>query len=96
MSTGTSSLRMTLSGTAVVCCVHDREKRQITTEAQVADLAADVGATYDPKRDKMFLCSCCQNLFVDLGDEPLYCHACRQPNVHPLGGPLPEPTGRLE
>jgi hypothetical protein len=90
-----SSIRPTLSGVAVVCCPHDREKRQITTEAQVADLAKEVGKVYDPAQHKLFNCSCCQNLFVDPGDEPLRCHACRQPNVHPLGGPLPEPTGRI-
>lgn len=90
-----NTLRPTLGGVAIVCCPHDREKRQITTESQVAELGLAVGQTFDPKQHRVFSCACCSNLFVDPGDVPLYCHACRGSAVHPLGGPLAEPTGRL-
>lgn len=86
-------LKATLSGVAVVCCIHDREKRQVTTEAHVAELGKLVGAVYDPVQHKLAHCPCCDNLFVQYDDEPKFCHVCRQSLVHPLGGPLPEPTG---
>lgn len=73
--------RLALGGTAVVCCVHNREKRQITSLA------------FDPARTKLHLCSCCENLFLERTDTPMFCEGCRGPNIHPLGGPLPEPGG---
>lgn len=90
-----SSIGIAIGGTAVVCCVHDREKRKIVTEAQVKSLGASVGQVLDPKQHKLFLCVCCENLFVDTGDKPKFCHQCRQSLVHKLGGPLPEPRGRI-
>ena len=92
MSTA-GQLRATVSGIAIVCCVHDREKRQIKTEAQVSELGKLVGRIYDPVQNKLFVCACCENLFVAHDDQPKFCHQCNQPLVHPLGGPLPEPTG---
>lgn len=89
----TRALRSVLSGTAVVCCVHDRQKRQVVTSRQVFDLGLQVGQLYDPRQHKLHLCSCCENLFVDLGDEPRFCSTCVRPHVHPLGSPLPEPKG---
>ena len=82
-----------LGGTAVVCCVHDREKRRVVTEAQVAALGLEVGQVYDRRQHKLHSCACCGNLFVDPTDTPRFCSACQGPLVHPLGGPLPEPTG---
>lgn len=82
------------SGTAVVCCVHDRVKREITTEAQVAELGREVGQVYDPKQHKLWLCACCQNLFVDPSDTPRFCRRCYRTPTHQLGGPLPTPNER--
>lgn len=82
-----------MGGTAVVCCVHDREKRQVVTERQVAELGLEVGMLYDPKQHKLHMCACCSNLFVDPSDEPRYCSSCQAPLVHALGGPLAEPLG---
>ncbi len=82
-----------MGGTAVVCCVHDREKRRVTTERQVAELGLEVGMLYDPIQHKLHLCGCCSNLFVDPADTPRLCSACQGPLVHPLGGPLADPVG---
>jgi hypothetical protein len=82
-------------GTAVVCCVHDREKRQVTTEAQVAALGLSVGIVYSPRQHKLKKCACCDNLFFDPTDIPRYCSVCLRDPVHALGGPLAEPTGVL-
>ena len=94
---GGTAPRIVLSGTAQVCCVHDREKRRVVTEAQVAAFAPHaIGRDYDPRQDKLHLCSCCENLFVDPSDEPRFCSVCVRPLVHPLGGPLPEPQGVVD
>ena len=93
MSSATAGLRVELGGTAVVCCVHDREKRKVVTEAAVAALGLEAGIVYDPTRHKLHRCACCDNLFVDPSDTPRFCHACQGPLVHALGGPLPEPVG---
>lgn len=88
--------RIELSGASVVCCVHDREKRKVTTERQVAELGLAVGVVYDSRIHRLHDCPCCGNKFFDVSDEPLYCHVCRRGQlVHPLGGPLPEPEGAL-
>ena len=90
----TRTVRPTISGTAVVCCVHDREKRQVRMEAQVAELGRLIGQAYNPRQHKLHLCACCENLFVDPSDEPRFCSSCRPSRlVHPLGGHLPEPKG---
>jgi hypothetical protein len=90
---GRAAIKISLSGVAVVCCVHDREKRQIRTERQVAQLGRELGHVYDPKQHKIHDCACCENLFVDPTDEPKFCHTCRQTPKHALGGPLSEPIG---
>ncbi len=89
------AIRLDLGGTARVYCVHDRQKRQVTTDRQVADLAAEVGQRYDPSRHKLFECACCQNLFVDETDIPRLCSVCMGSNVHRQEGQLPDPTGAL-
>jgi uncharacterized paraquat-inducible protein A len=81
-------------GAAVVVCIHDREKRVVTTEKHVAELAPQVGQTYDPKQHRLWLCACCENLFVDASDEPRYCRRCQIPSSHPQAGPLRAPTER--
>lgn len=93
MSGAAATLRVALGGTAVVCCVHDREKRKVVTEAQVAALGLQVGQVYDQRQHKLHRCACCENLFVDPTDTPRFCSACQGPLQHMLGGPLPEPTG---
>lgn len=82
-------------GAAVVCCVHDREKRQVTTETQVAELGRHVGQVYDPKQHRLHMCACCQNLFVDPTDIPRYCRRCQTAPTHAVNGRLPEPLGEL-
>ena len=96
MSSSTQGFRVSLGGKAVVCCVHDREKKQVTTEAQVIMLGLEYGVIFDPKIHRIHRCSCCQNLFVDVSDEPMHCTSCRRENVHVLGGPLNEPIGVVD
>ena len=92
MAAGT--VRIELSGRATVHCVHDRRKREVVTERQVAELGAAVGIHYDSRLHRLFTCACCENLFFDVSDEPRYCHACRPTaQVHMLGGPLATATG---
>lgn len=69
--------KMALAGSAVVVCVHDRTKREVTTETQVAELGLTVGQVYDPRQHKLHTCGCCENLFVDFSDETRYCRRCR-------------------
>ena len=88
-------IKATLGGVAVVCCLHDREKRQIRSEAAVAELGRSLGQTYDPTQHRLFECACCENLFVGEDDEPKFCYACRGRKVYPPAGPLPQATGRL-
>lgn len=88
MAKNAQRLIPTLGGVAVVCCVHDREKRQVVTERMVAELGRQVGQIYDSRKHRLITCACCENLFVTEGDEPSYCYDCRGPIVHPLGGPL--------
>jgi hypothetical protein len=89
-----STMRLGLAGAAVVVCPHDRVKREVTTEAQVAELGRQVGQAYDPKQHKLWKCACCENLFVDPSDTPRFCRKCYRTPVHPLAGPLPTPNER--
>ncbi len=88
-------LSVSLGGSAIVCCVHDRQKRVVTTEKQVAELGLAAGRLYDPAQHKIHRCACCDNLFVDPTDIPRFCTPCQQPLVHALGGPLPDPIGAV-
>jgi hypothetical protein len=90
---GTTGLRVVLGGAAAVHCVHDRRKRTVVTEAQVAELGLEAGQVYDPAQHKLHRCACCENLFVDPTDTPRFCSTCQGPLVHQLGGPLPDPVG---
>lgn len=92
MSSGLGQ-RVVLGGSAAVHCVHDRRKRSVTTEAQVAELGLEVGQIYDPAQHKLHRCACCDNLFVDPTDVPRFCSTCQGPLQHALGGPLPDPVG---
>lgn len=95
MGTTVTGFNLQAGGVAVVCCVHDREKRQVTTDTQVAELGRTVGQTYDPRQHKLHHCACCQNLFVDPTDTPRYCHQCQGPLRHRPAGALPDPTGEV-
>ena len=85
--------RLVLGGTAAVYCVHDRVKRQVITEEQVRLLGFELGIEFKPGIHRLHQCSCCENLFVEDGTEARHCQECRLPNIHALGGPLPEPKG---
>ena len=76
-----TELGISLGGIARVYCVHDREKRLQTEVA------------FDFSKTKVHLCSCCENLFLERSDLPMFCPTCRGTPQHPLGGPLPEPAG---
>jgi hypothetical protein len=89
----TSALQMVFGGTAVVCCPHDVEKRAITTESALYQIGREQNILYDPKQHKIHRCSCCENLFADVSDVPIYCNTCRKPPKFMLGGSLPEPEG---
>lgn len=95
MGTGVmTSINVVASGKAIVCCIHDRVKREVTTEAQVMTIGLEVGIRYDPVQHRLWRCSCCENLFVDASDEPRHCRICQIPPVHQQAGPLPKPNGR--
>lgn len=85
-------IKATLGGVAVVCCVHDREKRQVTTQDHVERLGYELGRVYDPKVHYTILCACCENLFVSTSDAPRFCHVCNGSPVHQVMAPLPEPN----
>ena len=72
-----------VGGRAVVVCVHDRVKRQVT------DLAIDA------RRERPHLCACCENLFTRPDDIPHYCPQCGGHPVHPLAAPLKAPIGEV-
>lgn len=73
--------QVTVGGVAHVYCVHNRAKRAVT----------DI--EFRASQTKPHLCSCCENLFLERTDTPMFCPTCRGANVHPLGGPLPAPKG---
>lgn len=81
MSGSLHAARPTLELVAVVCCIHNREKRKVT------DLIFDA-ATHKPH-----LCACCENLFLRTDDVPHYCEACGGKPVYQPGGPLRPPIG---
>lgn len=91
-----TQFKVVASGVAKVYCLHDREKRQITTEADVAELGRAVGQVYDPAQHKLHNCACCQNLFVDVSDTPRLCSVCLGSTVHTAAAPIPSPTGVVE
>lgn len=74
---------LSVSGVALVCCVHDRVKREVT------DLA------FDPATHKVHMCACCENLFTRTDDVPHYCEPCGGQPVHRLMAPLPTPIGEV-
>jgi hypothetical protein len=88
-----TGLRIAVTGRAVVCCVHDRQKRQIVTEEQVAELGLEIGVVFKKGIHHVHQCACCENLFVADGTTERYCTVCSGSLIHALGGPLAEPKG---
>lgn len=86
-----NGIRISLSGSAKVYCVHDREKRLLKTPDDCVRVARDAGMVL-LAHPKFHTCGCCDNVFATLDDEPQYCHRCSGNNVHKLGGPLNEPV----
>ena len=50
---------------------------------------------FDSAHTSLHLCSCCENLFTEPSDQPVFCHDCRGELWYALGGPLPDPKGRV-
>jgi len=84
-------IRIAISGTAQVYCVHDRQKRVVQTPDDCLRIARDAGMTL-MAHPKFQTCGCCENVFATVDDAPQYCHQCSGENVHRLGGPLNEPV----
>jgi hypothetical protein len=82
MPTG-GAVSVAIGGSALVACVHDRVKREVTELA------------FDPTKTSVHLCTCCENVFLEPSDTEMFCRGCRGSFVHPLGGPLPAPKGRV-
>lgn len=91
-----AAVRPAFSGVAKVYCPHNREKDVVKTEVDVSLIGLSVGQLFDPAQHKIHRCGCCRNLFVDAGDEPVYCYACLQRPTHALGGPLAAPIGPVD
>lgn len=90
------TLGLALGGSVTVCCVHNREKRQVTDVDTIVRLGRQIGKTFDPKRHKIQKCACCDNLFVTLDDTPRMCPVCQGDAVYPLAAPLGEPKGVIQ
>lgn len=88
--------RPSISGVAVVCCVHDRAKRVVTDPEYAASLGRVSGQTFNARRHKLHLCACCENLFVTNDDIPRLCDPCSGNPEHKLEAPLPDPIGAIE
>lgn len=92
--------RPIFGGTAVVVCLHDRQKRVVNTPDDVARLGLDLDPPliFNPTVHKTHLCACCSNLFVDETDTPRYCSVCdpNKPFVHSPAAPLAHPIGVVD
>lgn len=82
MATG-GAVSIAVGGTAAVFCVHNQEKRKVTE------------LPYDPIGTSLHLCSCCESLFTERSDTPMFCPTCRGSSVYQQQGPLPDPHGRI-
>lgn len=78
------SIGISIGATAKVYCVHNRQKRRVTE------------MVFDPVQTKIHLCACCENVFLERSDTPMFCPECRHAPVYALGGPLPTPIGALK
>lgn len=82
---GGSSVPLSLGGVAVVCCVHDREKRVITDREQAIRLGQEFGYDFDPAKHVFQTCSCCENVFATFTDAPMRCPVCSGVSLPALG-----------
>lgn len=76
-----TQIKLSLGGTAVVACIHQRVKREVTTDVP-----------FNPRTEFLQLCPCCENVFVTTTDEPFFCKQCGDRPV-PQGGLLQLPRG---
>jgi ribosomal protein L37AE/L43A len=76
-----ASLGASVGGAASVYCLHNRQKRQVTE------------LEFDRAKTKVHLCACCDNLFLERTDTPMFCQHCRRPPTFAAAGPLPQPRG---
>lgn len=83
-------IQLVLGGTAKVYCVHDREKRLLTTPDDCLRVARAAGMAL-LTHPKFHTCGCCENVFATLDDAPKLCPGCNLQNVHKLGGPIRDP-----
>ena len=74
-------VNVTLGGTAKVYCIHNRQKRRVKE------------LEFDSNKIKIHMCSCCENLFLERTDTPMFCEICQRSPVYEPGGPLPDPIG---
>lgn len=89
-----SNLGIKIGGTATVYCLHDRQKRVITEEAQVLAMAPD-GAKLDSDH-QIKNCQCCENLFVTdspIDEKCLPCDPARQRLLSQAEGGIIIPRG---
>ena len=87
----TGSFAVSVSGVAVVCCVHDRQK-DLVKDPDVL-IAAATRRGINRNTYLVQFCACCRNYFLHLDDEPALCQTCRRRPVHQPAGPLPNPEG---
>lgn len=91
---GSAPTGIRIGGTAGVYCLHDRQQRQITEEAQVLALAPP-GAKIDGDH-KIQECTCCHNLFVTdspIDEKCLPCDPARQRLLDQAAGGVILPRG---
>lgn len=74
-----TSINLQLGGKAQVCCIHQREKRQVVT------LELKKGYFLQ-------ICPCCENMFYHRTDMPHFCDGCGGRKV-PGGEHLPKGKG---
>lgn len=77
------AVSISLGGSARVYCVHNRPKRDVTELA------------FDPTATSIHLCACCENVFLERSDTPMFCPACNRAPTYRQQGPLPTPRGRI-
>ncbi len=88
---GSAGAQIVLSGVAVVCCVHNREKREVIDPEHVKFLGKILGVEYDPTKHKLQVCACCENLHVRPDDTPSLCDDCQKVPTYVLHAPVPSP-----
>jgi hypothetical protein len=77
-----------ITGAAIVCCVHDRQKRELVDPDELRLLYR---AAYNTTPRVVARCACCDNLFAAFDDTPRLCTTCNGPTVHTVRGPLADP-----